>query len=248
MRKTVCLIMVILLMSLILISSFQLYKIFKEYKKEKDIFENLTLIVNKSNNEEKNEEKANSENQINIEELYSINKDIVGWIRIENTNIDYPVMQTIDRPNYYLRKNFYKEYSYFGTPYLSENCNIQTSDNLIIYGHNIKENKMFGELENYKNEEYYKKHKNIKFYTLQEVLAYEIIAVFKTVAYTGFEYYKFYNAQTEREFETFIKKCKELSFYDIEESAKYGDNLITLSTCEYSNKNGRLVIVAKKIL
>ena len=83
--------------------------------------------------------------------------------------------------------------------------------------------------------------------TIYEKANYEIIAVFKTVAYTGFNYYKFYNANTREEFDTFIKKCKELSFYDTEKVAKYGDKLITLSTCEYSNKNGRLVVVAKKI-
>ena len=75
---------------------------------------------------------------------------------------------------------------------------------------------------------------------------YKIIAVFKTVAYTGFQYYKFYDAENEREFNTFVDKCKELSFYDTEEIAVYGDKLITLSTCEYSNQNGRLVVVARK--
>ena len=157
-------------------------------------------------------------------------------------------MQTeSNRKDYYLRKNFYKQYSQLGTPYIAEYCNVQTSDNVIIYGHHIKNNQMFGELEKYKKKEFYDNHKVISFNTIYENADYEIIAVFKTVAYTGFEYYKFVDSSSKQEFDTFIKKCKELSFYETEKTAEYGDKLITLSTCEYSNKNGRLVVVAKKI-
>ena len=106
---------------------------------------------------------------------------------------------------------------------------------------------MFGELEKYKKKEFYKSHKIISFNTINEKANYEIVAVFKTVAYTGFEYYKFVNSSSKQEFDTFIQKCKELSFYETKSTAEYGDKLITLSTCEYSNKNGRLVVVAKKI-
>ena len=157
-------------------------------------------------------------------------------------------MQTKDRPNFYLRKNFYKQYSQWGTPYLAENCNIKTSDNLIIYGHHINNYKMFGELEKYSKEEFYKNHKIIKFYTIDEISEYRILAIFRTVAYTGFPYYKFINANNEKEFDTFVSKCKELSFYNIVEETIYGDKFITLSTCDYTSKNARFVIVAKRIL
>lgn len=231
---------VIMLVSISLISIIFVYKDKKEDYEQEKVFEEIIDIVNES--------KEKEENAINIEELYKINNDIVGWLKIDNTNINYPVMQTKDRPNYYLKRNFYKKYSSLGTPYIAENCNIETSDNLIIYGHHIKGKRVFGELENYKSKEYYNNHKNIKFYTMQEKEEYEIIAVFKTIAYTGFRYYEFYNAKDEREFCTFVNKCKELSFYDTEKIAEYGDKLITLSTCEYSNPNGRLVVVARKII
>lgn len=224
-----------------LISIFFILKDRKEEYKQEEIFEEIGDIA-KENTEE------TQEDTVNIQELYKINNDIVGWIKIDNTNIDYPVMQTKGSSNYYLRRNFYKQYSILGTPYIAENCDIETSDNLIIYGHHIRGNKMFGELENYKSKEYYNAHKIIKFYTMKEKAEYEIIAVFKTVAYTGFQYYKFYDAENEREFNTFIQKCKELSFYNIEKKAVYGDKLITLSTCEYSNQNGRLVVIARKIM
>ena len=83
---------------------------------------------------------------------------------------------------------------------------------------------------------------------INESMIYEIFAVFKTTAdEKGFYYYKFINSNSERDFFTFIQKCKELSFYETNKKVEYRNKLITLSTCEYSNKNGRLVIVAKKI-
>ena len=247
MKKIIKISVVILLIGIMLISSYFIYKNMQEDKKQEEIFEELENIVTTN---ETNEKKEQQEDNVNLNKLYKINNDIVGWLKIENTNINYPVMQTKDRPDYYLRKNFYKEYSVFGTPYIDENCDIENGNNLIIYGHHINGNKMFGELENYKNEEYYNKHKFIKFYTLNEKAEYEIISVFKTTVYNdkGFKYYQYYNLEDEREFETFINKCKELSLYDTQKIAKYGDKLLTLSTCDYSQNNGRLVVVARKII
>ena len=227
-----------------LISSYFLCRNLQEDNKQEEIFEEIKVIA-EDNNDDNNKEIKN--NNINMQKLHEINNDIVGWIQIDNSNIDYPVMQTKESPNYYLRKNFYKQYSYLGTPYLAENCDINFSDNLIIYGHHINNSKMFGELENYKSQEYYSNHKFIKFYTLEEYREYEIIAIFKTIANTGFKYYNFINDINEAEFDTFVSKCKELSFFNIDKIAVYGDDLLTLSTCDYSSKNARLVIVAKKI-
>ena len=125
---------------------------------------------------------------------------------------------------------------------------ITGSDNLVIYGHHIKGGKMFGALEDYKSQSFYEEHKTIQFDTLTQRGEYEIIAVFKTVAYSsqGFRYYDFVNADSEDEFNAYIQKCKELALYETGVTAEYGDRLITLSTCEYSAQNGRLVVVAKK--
>ena len=183
-------------------------------------------------------------------ELYLQNEDMVGWIAIDGTKLNYPVMQTKNNPNFYLKKNFEKEYSDLGVPYIQENCDILNSDNLIIYGHHIKGGKMFGALESYKSKSFYEKHKTIQFDTLTEQAEYEIVAVFKTVAYRaeGYRYYDFVNAETEEAFAEYVAKCKELALYDTGVSAEYGDKLITLSTCEYSAQNGRLVVVAKKVV
>lgn len=175
--------------------------------------------------------------------------NMVGWISIAGTTVNYPVMQTPNDPNFYLKHNFEKAYSDLGVPYIQEDCDLAASDNLIIYGHHIKGQKMFGALESYKDKDFYEEHKSIQFDTLTEQAEYEIVAVFKTVAYSseGFRYYDFVDAEDEKAFDEYVSKCKEFALYDTGVTAKYGDKLITLSTCEYSAQNGRLVVVAKKI-
>lgn len=243
MKRIIYILCIMLLISLMLISSYRIYKELKQTKEQEHTFEELIEIVEQNNT--KDEEETN----INLQQLHAINNDIVGWIKIGDTSINYPVMQSINNPNYYLNRDFYKKYSSYGTPYISEQCNINISDNLIIYGHHMKNEKMFGALEDYKIQYFYEEHKVIDFITLEEKEKYEIFAVFKTVAYNqnSFKYYEYINFNNENEFNTFINKCKELSFYETNVKPKYEDKLITLSTCEYSNKNGRLVVVARKI-
>ena len=176
------------------------------------------------------------------------NSDFVGWLSIDGTQINYPVVQTPNAPNYYLKRNFQKQYSNYGIPYVQENCVIDLSDNIVIYGHNMKDGSMFADLCKYEDEDFYKEHKAIRFDTLSDYGEYEIVAAFKTVAYSddGFKYYHFVNAESRADFDAFIKECKKLSPYDTGVEAKYGDKLLTLSTCEYSRENGRMVVVAKR--
>ena len=189
------------------------------------------------------------ETHSNFEMLLGKNSDMVGWISVKGTNINYPVMQTKSSPNYYLKRNFNKEYSDLGVPYVQENCDLATSDNIIIYGHHIKGGKMFGSLDKFTSKNFYEKHKMIQFNTLNEQREYQIIAVFKTIAYSasGFRYYDFVNAEDEADFNAYVSRCKELALYDTGVTAKYGDRLLTLSTCKRFAENGRLVVVAKKI-
>ena len=244
-KKVLYVFCIMLLISSILISSYFIYKELKENKKQENNFEELIEIVEQTNPEDKEQ----VETVINIDNLYAINSDIVGWLRINDTTINYPIMQIKSNPNYYLHRDFYKKYSSYGTPYMSEECNINTSDNLVIYGHHMNHKKVFGALENYKSKEFYENHKVIEFTTLEEMKKYEIFAVFKTVVYSKntFKYYNSVNFSNEDEFNTFVNKCKELSFYETHIKPKYHDKFITLSTCEYSNKNGRLVVIAREI-
>ena len=182
--------------------------------------------------------------------LYLQNDDMVGWIEIEGTKLSYPVMQTPDEKDYYLQRGFNKETSKHGAIYVQENCDVWTpSDNVVIYGHNMKDGSMFATLLKYKKESYWQEHRFIYFNTLLERHTYEIVAVFKTTATIdkGFDYHLFVNAENEEEFDDYIKTIKKLDYYDTGVTAEYGDKLITLSTCEYTLTNGRLVVVAKRV-
>jgi len=181
--------------------------------------------------------------------VHEQNSDFVGWISIDGTNINYPVMQTIDNPNFYLKRGFEKQYSNYGVPYVQENCALGISDNVVIYGHHMNNGSMFADLCKYEHKDFYQEHPTIRFDTLSNLGEYEIVAVFKTVAYSedGFKYYHFVDAEDEKAFDAFISQCKDLALYDTGVDAEYGDNLLTLSTCEYSRNNGRMVVVAKQI-
>lgn len=182
--------------------------------------------------------------------VYAQNNDFVGWLCIEGTNINYPVMQTPEEPNYYLKRAFDHSYSDYGVPYVQENCALGISDNIVIYGHNMSNGSMFADLCRYEKKSFWEAHPIIHFDTLSGYGEYEIVTVFKTVAYSqeGFKYYHFVDTESEADFDAFLAQCRELELYDTGVDAEYGDQLITLSTCEYSRKNGRMVIVAKKIV
>lgn len=182
--------------------------------------------------------------------VYEQNTDFVGWISIDGTNLNYPVMQTIDNPNFYLKRGFEKQYSNYGVPYVQENCVLGISDNVVIYGHHMNNGSMFADLCKYEREDFCREHPAIHFDTLSSLGEYEIVAVFKTVAYSedGFKYYHFVDAEDENAFDAFISQCKALALYNTGVDAEYGDKLLTLSTCEYSHTNGRMVVVAKLIV
>lgn len=182
--------------------------------------------------------------------LYEMNPHIVGWIKIDGTVINYPVMQTPDHVDYYLKRNFNGEKSSRGCIYVREQCDVfKPSDNLTIYGHNMNDGSMFHSLKNYTYKSYWEGNNLITFDTLYERHTYQIFAVFKTTATMGegFTYHLFVDAKNEEEFNEFVATCKELALYDTGITPTYGDKLICLSTCEYSEYNGRLVVVAVRI-
>ncbi len=181
--------------------------------------------------------------------VYEQNSDFIGWISIEDTKINYPVMQTPGNKDFYLKHAFDKSYSEYGVPYMQENCKLGLSDNCVIYGHHMQDGSMFADLCKYESEDFYKEHKTIHFDTLAGFGEYEIVCVFKTAAYAadGFKYYHFVDAADAAEFNSFLFACQSLALYDTGVSAEYGDKLITLSTCEYSRSNGRMVIVARLV-
>lgn len=182
--------------------------------------------------------------------LYSLNSDMAGWLEIPNTELKYPVMHKPDEPNYYLYRDFDKGDSVRGAVYAWETADInKPSDNITMFGHNMKDGSMFATLNNYVNRYFWEDNQLILFDTLYEYHTYKIFAVFKTSASLGegFAYHKFVDAANEQEFNDFVSTCKKLSFYDTGITPVYGDKLICLSTCEYTLENGRLVVAAVRI-
>ena len=255
MRKSIYISITIICLLTTIISGVVIYRHFKEANKQKEMYESLAQIVDDTNTStEVNTQLEEKEPVIlpEYEELYMQNKDMVGWIRINDTNINYPVMQSIDKPNFYLKHGFDKSYTDYGCPYVAESCDVsKPSDNLIVYGHHMKNGSMFSDLEKFKKKDFWEEHKTLNFNTLYAKQTYEIIAVFKTVVYTEssseFKYFQFSDAESPEHFNNYISKCKTKAIYETGVTAEYGDKLITLSTCEYSNANGRLVLVAKRI-
>lgn len=184
-------------------------------------------------------------------ELFRLNGDLVGWLEIPGTVINYPVMQTPDRRDYYLRRNFDGKYSTGGCLYAREECDVfKPSDNITIYGHRMQNGSMFADLGKYKKESFLEEHSIVYFNTLKERHTYQVYAVFLTdVGYkkNGFYYHNFIDAVDQTVFDNFTAKCKELALYDTGVEAQLGDKFITLSTCDYFADNGRLVVVAKRI-
>ena len=238
MNKKLCITLIVLLICLSDICFIKLYKGISEDKRQAQQFESIAVAIDEAEN---GEDKFSS--------LYQQNNDFVGWISIPDTKIDYPVVQSKSNPDYYLNHNFNKEYSRFGVPFVQENCSIETSDNIIIYGHNMRNKTMFNELVKYEDIGFYAEHNIIYFDTENEERDYVIIAVFKTVANSGngFAFNDFVEFNDEEEFDIFIDKCKYLALYETGISAKYGDKLLTLCTCEYSREDGRLIVLAKKV-
>lgn len=182
--------------------------------------------------------------------IYNINNDMVGWIQIPGTSINYPVVQSPYEANFYLRKNFYKQKATCGTIYVREKCDVmRPSDNVTIYGHNMRNGTMFADLHKYEDQSFWQSNKYVYFDTLYEYHAYEIFAVFISSAdmSVGFSYHTFDDARTQAEFDFFVGKCKELSLYETDITPQYGDKLITLSTCDKSIEEGRFVVVARRV-
>lgn len=237
----------IFILSILLIIILKLIEYFDSKKQEE-----TSILLDSIDIPENDIKQPKTERMLQVEELKKENSDIIGWLEIEETKINYPVLQGKDN-EYYLTHNYKKEKVSGGSLFLDKDYDFSIpSSNLLIYGHRHKKGLMFEDLIKYKDENFYKEHYKIRFTTEQEDSEYEIIAVFNSRLYyqdetNVFRYYFFINATNEKEYNDFIDNCKKASLYDTGKTAVYGEQLLTLSTCEYSQVNGRFAVVAKKI-
>lgn len=182
--------------------------------------------------------------------IYGMNTDMVGWITVPDTKINYPVMQTPNNKDYYLKRNFNKLWSDWGAIYAREACDVnRPSDNVTLYGHHMKDGSMFAGLDKFKKESFWKTHQTFTFDTLYEHHTYQIWAVFKTSAILseGFPYHQFSDAASKEEFDQYVATIKSMQFYETGITPQYGDKLLCLSTCEYTLNDGRFVVMAMRI-
>lgn len=186
------------------------------------------------------------------ENLYNQNKKLIGWVKIADTNIDYPVMQTVDN-EYYLTHDFNQNTDKNGCIFMDKDCDvIDRSTNLIIYGHHMKSGAMFGHLDKYTDESFYQEHQTFQFDTIYEKGTYQVVYVFKAQVLAedeiAFKYYQFIDANSEEEFNSNMAAMAEMSMYDTGVTPIYGHELVTLSTCDRSQgAEGRLVVVGIRV-
>ena len=265
MKKTLFIVTVLLLVAAFGVSAFMVGNYLLDGKKQADRMDQLAQAVSEAQTQTTETTEAVTEETTEATEpeettkpgmlpgykdIYEQNNDTVGWIKMEGTKMNYPVLQTPDDPNYYLYRDFDKKDSKRGSIYAWSEADInKPSDNITLFGHRMTDGSMFACLNEYTKKEAWDKNNLIFFDTLNEYHTYKIFAVFKTSANVGegFSYHKFVDAANEQEFNEFVSTCKKLSFYDTGITPVYGDKLICLSTCEYTLDNGRLVVAAVRI-
>lgn len=246
-KKKIYRLIQLLLIIVIIVAVIYIYK----YIVDKNNAQKETELLNDIEVNKTEVTKQKTERMLQVSELKKENEDIVGWIEIEGTKVNNPVLQGTDN-SFYMNHDYKKKESVYGSLFLDESYDWnKPSSNLLIYGHNLNNGTMFQELLKYEKESFYKQHPVIRFTTENEDAEYEIIAVLKARVYyksekNVFRYYYFVNAKTEDEYNEFVKNAKSESLYSIDKTAKYGEQLITLSTCSYHVKDGRFAVVGRK--
>lgn len=187
-----------------------------------------------------------------LRSLYDDNDDLVGWLTVEGTKIDYPVLQTTHDNEYYLRRGFDKLYAMSGSLFVDANCRLTspTTANWIIYGHNMGNGSMFGTLPRYAKKDFYEAHPTLVFSTLYETSRWQILAALRTnVGDDELPYYSFFDAADEAQWQTRYDAIMADALYETGQTARYGDQLLTLSTCGSSNSftEKRFAVLAKRL-
>lgn len=218
----------LLLSAAAVLSGVKIHSELKEQQKEKEDFAAVAEIAELPMTEAPAESVTNAETETSaepteqpaaehdIQALTTVNADCIGWLSIDGTNISYPVMYTPSDPQKYLRRNFYGRYSQSGVPFLDGRCNLQ-STNLIIYGHNMKNDTMFADLKKYADKDFLNAHRTVKFETADGIRYFTVTEVLRTDITDA--------------------------WYD-RIAVEDGSRCLILSTCYGSGKDGRLLIIA----
>lgn len=247
-----------------LILSCILYKRILNYQKNEELFqsvsekideidsEDLSSLYNQTGTEPTDWETLKKDTEraklfLSYQSLKDENEDYVGWIKIPDTKVDYPVVQSETEPAYYLKRNFKKEKSIYGSIFMDVNCRVGGSKNKIIYGHHMKDGSMFASINRYKDLRYFQNHQIIQFDSLYDIGDYQIASAFSLGVKEAAELEKIISLKNQDEFHQFKRFVQKHSFYDTGTDFDINDTFLTLVTCEYTHKNGKVFVIAKKV-
>ncbi|MCC3863250.1 class B sortase [Terrisporobacter petrolearius] len=230
MKKLFLNILTFICIVVIYISGYKIYTTLKDYKKADDVYSQLRNA------------KENSKDMIEVKKNLSyINSDYKLWISVEGTNIDYPVVQGSDN-DFYLNHDFNKNYLPAGSIFLDYRNTLEKDSNSVIYGHHMKNSTMFGQMEKFKDEDFFKNNKIITLKTDNTTYIYEIFAIGVYDADFGYNKVNFNNKE---DFNNFISKILSKSMYS-RNIVTSKDQILTLSTCSYEYDNARIAIFGVK--
>lgn len=227
-----------------------LYDYFAQSSENKDAYADIIDIgfSNSTDIQDKDDPEDETEtSDFDYDSLLAINSDCVGWIRIDGTDIDYPVVQAADN-SFYLHHNFNQESAICGAIFMDYRNDIDlTREHLILYGHQMKDGSMFKQLNGYKDKDFYKEHPEITLYLRNQKYSYDVVAIYVTnISWSG-GYYNYLHGNTrEEQIEYLQNKMAAYQLYDTGLTVTQDDELLSLSTCEYSSTNGRLIVLAKR--
>lgn len=245
-KKKILPFITLLLVLVMLVSGAMIAKEWLERRRDIKGFEKLEeIIISETQDNEAVENTEQSEvsqkrSMRNLEPLFEANGDCMGWIYISDTSVNYPVMYTPQEPQKYLRKNFDGEYSASGVPFLDGNST-PDCDNLIIYGHNMKNGTMFSDITQYRNKEFFEKHSYIEFETADGLKTYRVFAV--VCLKKTDKWYRNSLFENEKQYQNAIAEIKGRSLYDAGVTPQYGEQLLTLSTCFGDSEDSRIIVI-----
>ncbi len=176
--------------------------------------------------------------------LQEDNPDCIGWVSIPGTPIDFSLMQSKDEPEFYLKHDFDRNYSEYGLPFLDARCDLETSGNLMIYGHHMNDGSMFSTLLKYEDKGYLEEHPEVILETVSGAKKYKVAAVLCAAGSYEPEEWSIFNCFDLDEQD--IREIAARQLYDTDVELARGDLRLTLATCEYSRRNGRLAVIAVK--
>lgn len=206
-----------------------------------------------TSSEQNSDIRKNNEVSDGIRKLAAKNSDFVGWLSIDDTVIDYPVMKSSEsNPEYYLHRDFDRNYSYSGTLFIGEGCNAD-SDLFIIYGHNMNAGTMFGSLDSYQDASFAETHKYIVFHTVAGYRVYRVFAAFRSKIYKenedadAFRYYDAVGKTDQGKYSEYVEAIRSLSLISMNDAPVYSQQMMLLSTCAYHTDDGRFVVAAYRV-